>query len=69
MSHKDKNFTSLHADPNAWNRAVKSDDICDSCLNEIWEDRRSCDVCSEAEQWKALCSGRCEFYLKRQCPK
>lgn len=66
---EDKKFISLHADPDAWKGAVKlKDDICDSCLNQYWEERRCCDVCSPAEQWDALCSGKCEYYLKRQCP-
>lgn len=69
MSNKDKNFTSLHADPDAWKGAKMEESICDSCLNEIWAERRSCDVCSPPEQWEALCSGKCEYYLKRQCPK
>lgn len=67
MIHKDKNFTSLHADPDAWKGAVKPDYICNSCLNEFWEERRMCDVCSPSEQWEALCSGKCKYYLKRQC--
>lgn len=69
MKKNEKQPFSLHADPDAWKGAVSIDDICDSCLNEIWEERRSCDVCSEAEQWEALCTGRCEFYLKRHSSK
>lgn len=69
MAHKEKKFVSLHADPDAWKGSKMEQSICDSCLNEIWAERRSCDVCSPPEQWEALCSGKCEFYLKRQCPK
>lgn len=69
MSDIDKHFTSLHDDPDAWKGGMKIEEICDSCLNEIWEDCRTCDVCSEWEQWAALSSGRCEFYIKRLSPK
>ena len=65
MARKDKNFVSLHADPDAWKGSVMP--ICSSCLNEFWkDDRRYCDVCSPAEQDAVIKARKCAFYLKKQ---
>ena len=64
MAHKEKNFVSLHADPDAWKGGIMP--ICNSCLNEFWKDDcRCCDVCSPAEQDEAIKTRKCEFYLKK----
>lgn len=62
---EDKKFVSLHADPDAWKGGIMP--ICNSCLNEFWkDDRRHCDVCSQAEQDAAIKARKCSFYLKKR---